>query len=90
MGGVRSRSPRSAALHDRAPAGSTLMDLLLTITLISILGAIGIPILYPSLVEFRLLSASEQVLGAVEYAHSRAVISGTKTRVISANAFSGS
>jgi len=57
------------------------MDLLLTITLMAILASIGAPVLYPALVDFRLSAAAEQVLGAVDYARSRAVLSGTETRV---------
>jgi len=72
---------RGATPRDRAHAGFTLMDLMLSITLAAILGATGFPVLYQALVEFRLTAAAEEILGAVEYARSRAVVTGSQTRV---------
>lgn len=81
MRGPRFDPRRGAALHPRAHAGFTLMDLMVTMTLAAILAAVGTPVFYPALVQFRLNSAAEQVLGAVDYARSRAVVAGTTTRV---------
>ncbi len=69
-----------ARLHS-VGAGYTLVELLVTLALVAILSAIGAPIFYPALVEFRLSSASEEILAAVDFARTRALITGTTTRV---------
>jgi len=72
---------RGAASLLSGRAGFTFLELMIGVTLVAIVGAIGIPLVYPALTEFRLSAAAEEIMGAVEYARSRAVVSGAETRV---------
>jgi Tfp pilus assembly protein FimT len=67
-------------VHQRR-SGFTLVDLLITISLVSVMAAIGIPVIYPALVDYRMKSAIEEVQGAVDYCRSKAMITGNRTRV---------
>lgn len=65
----------------RRAGGMALLDVMLTVVILSIVAAIGIPSMASALVDFQLSTAATKVITAVEYAQATAVTNGCTTRV---------
>ncbi len=75
-------SRECAALNSPKRAGVTLIEMSLVLTLIGILAAIGLPLLYPSVARAQLSTAASRIGGAINYARARAMLTGSPTRVV--------
>lgn len=62
--------------------GVTLVDLLITVTVMSIVVGIGVPSMLPALQDYQLVAAGQEVRAAVDYARSRAAVAGCETQVV--------
>jgi len=65
----------------RRTGGMALLDVMLTVVILSIVAGIGIPSMASALTDFRLTTAAATVITAVEYAQATAVTNGRTMRV---------